>query len=137
MQDRDALLSEIESLENLLRAINLRVSDLKESVQRSEQNAQESVPAPRNIPVTAAEIPTRPARKPRTVNKNYSYQQFHRDFHLRDRVVITNKYRGRKGTEGQVTRLDFPWVHLETDSGEPLYRKYHNVEVIARASQRL
>ena len=127
MRDNSNINEEIENLEYLIAALSVRVANLKDLVQSSDPNATTAGPAR----ATSGGVAQRVRSAARAVTgRKYSEADFVQQFRLNDRVIITNKYKGLQGTEGQVFKLDFPWVHFRTDSGEEIYRKYSNVTVI-------
>ena len=119
---------EVENIEFLLAALTVRVASLKSSLNLTDPNTTTTASAH----ATGGGVARRIRSAARLVSgKRYTVTDFLQDYKLNDRVVVTNKYKGLQGTEGHIHKLDFPWVHLTTDSGATIYRKYSNVSVIS------
>jgi ATP-dependent exoDNAse (exonuclease V) alpha subunit len=68
-----------------------------------------------------------PGRKEKDKNESPS-----NDFKEGEKVIITNNYRGKRGTIGTVTHTTKKQVTLEDDSGKSYIRKYTNVSRIKK-----
>ena len=61
-----------------------------------------------------------------------SVEDFYDSFRLNDMAEITNNHKGKKGTRGIIYKLKYPWIHIKTDTGERIYRKYKNMKIVRK-----
>ena len=61
-----------------------------------------------------------------------SVKEFYDRFKLNDMAEITNNHKGKKGTRGIIYKLSYPWIHIKTDTGERIYRKYKNMKIVRK-----
>ena len=100
----------VQEIADRLEALSLESASLTRELRRLTRSTQ-----------WTADGGERNREETRSANNN-------RPLQVGDRVVITNRYRGRRGTEGTVVRVTSTQVTLRDSSGDEHTRKQTNVQ---------
>ena len=113
--------SQIESVTETLADLSLEIDQLIEEEVRTDR--KETV---------EAKAETKPSKQ-RVIAKGYIKNNIGPPFAIGERVIITNNYKGLKGTEGVVTGHSArgKYTYIEDDSGNSRRKENHNLRRVA------